>query len=325
MKYFFWILFITIIFSSCNFVPQYNFINTEISEYTQTITIKTSPEPISTIQPISTPTPPIPYIINPELPKIGLEDFLNNYDEILQDYTTVSLSDLRSGKLIKFEENYLSGNPVFDDHVLSSEIVISSIKYSFNYGTYKSDLVNLKGSGMDSHLIPETRPLKIISFYVFRDDRLFSDLKINPIRNDGSWYDEKWPFWLVTWVYYNPDGSTSLGHSLIEIFDYVNLVNNLNNFPSYPNLPYLAYKPAPEFNYYDINIDDLNINKINSLVVHQIYENYPDLKPDNEEIKDWVSSKSMPKDLQTKLFGLATSIQQLYWNSDYFFWRPYPD
>lgn len=310
-----------ILFSSCNAKPQ-NIISTAtiVTESTQTQTIEPTLKP--TLTPQSLPTP-YPYIINANFPEIGYLEFADNYQIISNKFSNINFDDLTSGRLLKFELDFISKTPVFSDQVENSKIEIHTLTFSSNHGTYSAKQIVVLGV-KNSRFKPELRPLKIISFYVFRDEQLFENLGINPIRNDGLWFNEKWPFWLMTWAYHNPDGTVTLGHSLVEIFNYVNLTNTIRLSPRYKwrdcltcELHGTDFKPSPEYLFYNIQIKEENINKVNHLALYKIYKSHPELIPDEKIIKTWVSNKVMPQELQFKLFGLETSTIQ----PDHNFWR----
>jgi hypothetical protein len=106
-------------------------------------------------------------------------------------------------------------------------------------------------------------------------------------------------FWVMTWAYYNPDNSISLGHSFVSYSRQINHINHLKeDYPGKDGKLLLGYK-----------IDDIvyctdkdrNI-LITEYFLEKIYEMYPNIIPSEKLIKKWKETGQMPKELETVLF-----------------------
>ena len=183
--------------------------------------------PTSTITPEPTPTPEIKEIkMNPKFPETtgtgeSFGDAISVTPENEYLYTTITLDDLLSGRLLEREKEYIEKNPPFTDSVIPVK------KLSYHERNYQEDhpdrmmgeadnVKNLyinKDSELRYYNNPETRPLKIISYY---------PLEINEFLEKEIGWDEKYLTftsykWVVSWAYQNPSGKVTIGHSLVDI------------------------------------------------------------------------------------------------------------
>lgn len=258
-----------------------------------------TPEPTLTNTPEPTPTPEVSYRINTNLPIMGYRETAKKTDQLERQFSTITWEDFSSGKLLEFELDYISQNPVFTDEVNNNGITLDRFHAEGVLGTFEKHFVDIVTDYQNN---PATRPIKIISYYVFKDEKFFENMGIHPMEI-ASWVDGGWPFWMVTWAYHNPDGETVLGHSLVDIFSHNECLYSLKIGRYSP--PNSEYRPTPIFKYSDIKMDEADINRISDLAVYRIYQEYPEFQPDEAMVKDWIKTQEMSKELQTKLFSLS--------------------
>lgn len=263
-------------------------------------------EPTITWTPEPTPTPEVAYKINADFPKIGFEELARNYDRIAKEFSNVTLEDITSGELLEYELAYVAENPVFTEEAENSEMRVNTRNSTIGSGvpgsvdqTYQKCDVYID-SDWTYRENPNKRPIKIISYYQFRDEDLFTELGMDPIKNDSrkksGQIAPNWPIWMVTWAYHNPSGKTTLGHSVVQqIFGYTGTLDNLNKEG-------LDFRPLPTYKFQNMKVDEETLKRSNEFVMYQVWLKYPELQADDTQIKSWVKTKEMPEELQKKLF-----------------------
>jgi len=123
---------------------------------------------------------------------------------------------------------------------------------------------------------------------------------MDPIENDehkkGGEY-RKWPVWVATWAYKNPSGEVSIGHSIVwDIFSHIAKVNQLREEGN------VDFKPYPYYKFENVKESQEELKRGNSFIPYFLWEKYPDLKPDETLIDEWVKTGEMPDELQKDIF-----------------------
>ncbi len=254
--------------------------------------------PLPTVEPSKTPeptkTPEPSYKINANFPQMTFEELVKNYESVSSKFSNVTLEDITSGKLLEYEEAWVVQHPVFTDEAKNGKMIMN---YLIDTDGDKADFPYIFGN-LNYQNNPNERPMKIISYYQFKDEKLFAELGIDPIKNNrknpsGS----NWPFWMVTWAYHNPSGKTTLGHSLVDIFNHVSTLDDLRKQGK-------SFKPLPAYKFEKMILTEEKAKTRNDLVTYFLWKQYPDLQANDSLIKQWIKTNEMPEDLQKALFWL---------------------
>jgi hypothetical protein len=260
---------------------------------------------IREVAPEPTPTPEVAYKINANLPVMSYDEMAEKVDEVAKDFSTINFGDFSSGKLLEWEQKYIAENPPFNEEVKNNDI-IKNMEHSEGGGSSfeKNTVYILSEEGNFEN--PNTRPIKIITYYVFKDQAFFESMGIDPIEITSS---KKWPFWMATWAYHNPDGTVTLGHSLIDIFAHSQNIDKIKNRGDFPEGS--DPRPVPIYKYFNLKIKEGMLKKKLNLATYNIYQTYPEYQPNEEMINLWIKSGQMPIELEANLFGLST--YPIYW------------
>jgi len=233
---------------------------------------------------------------------------MNDPECEFKNYSRISLFDIQSGKTLPAERDWLDKHPFSDkvkpiDHLeiksYNSEIVrpdsISTADLSY---LYFSDNPN-------TYSDPETRPFKIISYYVFYDEYFFNDLR--DVTPDSRFYhcvdkNKSSDFGVMAWAWFNPDGTTKIGHSLFSIpnfeqdFVQYNQVSNRKIFPTIGASKVNVKEPI-----FLLSVPEYSLPTI--------YKDYPKISP-LESVKEWASTTNMPAEAETKLFAVFSNVSE---------------
>lgn len=208
---------------------------------------------------------------------VSMEDFPK-----FSKLSRVDLEDLTSGKLAEVERKWLEENPFPENIKPLSNIQLRDEKIEIT-GWYTIEHKFVYLFFPFEYHEKDSRPYKIISFYVLEDKDLFNSLSFS----DESVFGSK-KLGIMSWAWLNPDKSTVIVHSLINLRN-ANLLDG-DDFFEYPGV---------DFNIYD-EIDPSTVDEIKSIM--KIYSVNPELKP-LELAKEWASTKNMPKEMELKLLG----------------------
>ena len=256
--------------------------------------------PTSTWTPEPTPTPEPSYIINTDLPALSYYDMKAQVEQVAKNFSSITFEDFTSGRLLAFEQKYIAENPIFNEEVQSKKITKGNGE-SFGpaSGTYKSDTIVYESSGINRDNI-NTRPLRILSYYVLDDPEFFKSIGFDP----EMYNEKKLPFWLVTWAVHNEDGTTTLGHSLMDVINYSSSLEKVKRYNKPFSLPEDdLFLPQPIYKYHDLEIKEGMMGKVTDLAPYLIYQMYPELQPDEELVDSWIKTRQMPEDLEGEIFG----------------------
>jgi len=292
IKYF--ILFVIFILAACSQAE----VAPQAATATQQATATCTQTATHTSEP--TPTPEVSYVINTDLPTYDFIEAAKNYDSWAKEFSNVTLEDITSGRLLEYEKAYLEKNPVFTDEVIPS---VFEKNYVQAQGGWKTPIIipSISREIPEQIYKPDTRPLKIISYYKFQDEKLFDQMGMDPRQYEGI---PEWPIWIATWAYKNPSGNVTIGHSIMEIFAHVQTLNKLKE-GDVDFKPYLAYK------YENVKETYEEAKLYNPFVTYILWKNHPDLQPDEDLIDEWVKTGEMDEELQKDLFFLHW--YPLYW------------
>ena len=179
-----------------------------------------------------------PYKINANFPMMGYEGLAENYEFFAKQFSNVTLEeDILSGKLLKYLLSYVAENPVFTDEVenvpMRTEITHANISGGYPDApkqTYDKYYVFIDTDWTYTEN-PNKRPVKIISYFPFKDEKLFAKLGIDPIENDSTRRSGQiapnWPVWLAAWAYKNPSGGVTVGLSEFDVFGHAGALDEL--------------------------------------------------------------------------------------------------
>jgi hypothetical protein len=104
--------------------------------------------------------------------------------------------------------------------------------------------------------------------------------------------------WAGAWL--NPDGTTTIGHSFVNINSDIFIDNTRN------------YMPMPSVDAYNFK-EFIPIQRIqSSREIIKVWEKYPELKPPLDLTKQWVKTRIMPKELENILFKMSGTQSQWY-------------
>jgi hypothetical protein len=282
---------------------------------TETRSAATSPVPTPkpTEKPIPTPTEkPLSsqIIFNPEF----IHSYGSDAPDITKKYSRVNLESIMNGTLLAQEKKYLQENNIFTYEVIArNKLILAPSPFSSSNG-FSATVRNIDFSSIPKDKNPNTRPIKIFSYYLFDDsvfllsmdldkdsimdfDEAASELKVtkNQLVEEFKYSP---PFLIAAWAYYNPNKTVTIGHSFISR---VNLEVDLKRVAE--NYPGRDYKFLPAYNPFVTKLDnrtDLNITN-GWVVLADLLVRYPDLNPE-PFINRWAKSGQMPKELETSLF-----------------------
>ena len=269
------------------------------------------PNPINIPQSSTTPSPLASLPTETPIEKPTLENIklintisLKEWPEF-KNYSRVTLEDFTSGRLLELEKKWLEENPFPENAVpiktmklFKGYTIQTSSKNSETRDLFKIDTNNVMFVMGFDYSDRSIRPMKIISYYVLWDEKLFKSLGItDQVLLENAKYGVKKEnkfakLGIVSWAWLNPDRPTTIGHTLVDLGS-TSIINNEKDrilmplIDAYNSIEYLP----------NSTIDDTKI-------LLKIYSLYPDLKP-LELSKKWVSIKIMPEELQFKLFGRA--------------------
>jgi len=107
------------------------------------------------------------------------------------------------------------------------------------------------------------------------------------------------PLWIISWAYYNPDTTITVGHSFVDMSKYVNMTN----------LASQDFKFLPGFEHSEITFYESFARNFYAgyTFLENLYELYPSLDP-SKDIEEWLNSGQMPKQLEKTLFTLQAHI-----------------
>jgi len=283
-------------------------------------------EPTSTWTPVLTLTPESIQIVDkiPIISKETLQKNINPYEyenyfknnglKISSEYSSIKMDDFTSGEIIKKEQEFISKHPPFSGKVKNNGLWVPkswSDVHNENMVAFFSDYLYVFN--------PTMRHLKLISIYKIDDENFFTEigvnlsslindpyygLDMNNITEDEKRNAESMYFWLATWAYQNPDGDVKLIHAFVQNFylftyDYLSISYDMNPYCDTQS----SFMPRFVYDYkFKKNSDSDEKNRIYH-VLGFIYENRPDLKPDNRLVGKWVETREFHDDLQNKLFG----------------------
>ena len=253
------------------------------------------------------------FVINNNFPILSNKENKRNVD----DYSEVDLNDFLSGDILKQELSYINENQIFSSNVIPQtklltesytrytkedtfSVTVETIDFTNNYEDYKKN--------------PDTRPLKIISYYKFFDENLFKDMGmekaiefLEDLDIDTALEEKKRSprYWVVSWAYYNPDNTITIGHTFFDqvyfkqMLGHINPNNDNNKFLFFPGIKHLELIPHQEFfhNFHE-----------SYWFLEELYKRYPDLNPykDGKNVEEWLNSGQMSLELQNALFTFQT-------------------
>ena len=248
--------------------------------------------------------------MNPELPPhIAVKDIYANY-------SIVTLEDLLSGKLLEQQLDYIQKNQIFSDKVISTNQLLlqsSLAKSSYWNKSYQEYFINFpksKNYSTDS----ETRPFKVISYYIFQDIALFTNLIGGRISDLPTTEQEGWgkkhsfPYWIISWAYYNPSGKVSVVNGLLQLGT-LRRINENSLIPK--KIPFEDFKILPTYKYNDYKTNPLaseEEKRSQPFLLNKLFEKYPALIPDEKMVKKWAEKGEMPDELQKKIFARNYSL-----------------
>jgi PBP1b-binding outer membrane lipoprotein LpoB len=273
--------------------------------------------PVPTSKPTETPIPvPTEKPISKSL-KFNPNFLSDSKPETLQKYSEVNLESFVNGTLLAQEEEYLQNNNIFTDEVIDrTKLSLESWKSQSSLGfSITANNINFPFRNEDRKN-ENTRPIKIFSYYIFYDLDVFTALGIDKAASDLNVSTDRLlgdvkttPYFLIAaWAYHNPDKTVTLGHSFV---DYLKVKANLKSVAN--NYPDLDYKFLPAYNHSQITFYDYDRKAYNNFArawpfLENLWEKYPDLKPEKSTIDKWAKSGQMPKELETKLFTWQSGI-----------------
>lgn len=263
------------------------------------IAISTSaPMPTKTVEIKATPTSEVSFKINSEFEFLSYQELSNNYDNIVAKYSNVTWEDIVSGKLFMFEQKYIQDNPIFDSNkIVNIPLFLNGSHIGNGYGEIDHLYVDFLSTYL-AKSSPESRTIKIVSYFQFKDKEFFTNLGINPEENNKNYYfSDKWAPWLITWAHKNSDGKIKLIHSIVDIFSFSDSAINL--YPKGRDI-----RPGFVYDYTKVKMSDENIRKDNNFIAYSVYQNYPQYKPDKRLIEEWVKTGNVSEDLQISIFQL---------------------
>ncbi|MFH1970857.1 MAG: hypothetical protein ABIJ05_00530 [Patescibacteria group bacterium] len=231
------------------------------------------------------------------------------------EYSQVNLADIINEEILKQELDYVNKNSIFNDQVIpATKLFIDSNRiYSMNKNfSVIVENIDFPNNFNDYRNNPDTRPIKIISYYKFYDPEIFEENGIDKVAKSlgvskKALLDElenRPAFWIISWAYYNPDESITIGHSFVSIDDLTNKLDRIDK-DNRQNFKFLPGIKHSEINYYNDIVDDFYKSYI---FLEILFNNYPNLYPYNKDvnIKQWIDSGQMPQELQNALFTLQT-------------------
>ena len=278
----------------------------------QEITVTATP----TERPTATPTE------KPQETSIINNEYLSDYSLEYKGYSRVSLEDILSGKTLAAETKWL------EEHPFSPEAIPITGKYSidtaegelFSISIMKEQIVYFEPdpSDWENYKDPDKRPIKAISYYVLWDEKLLDEFGRDLISSDlNQRYDEYHTsnLGIVAWAWLNPDRTTVIGHSLVDLTDFGEFyideqIRVKEGYKKILDADMIWYPSCFS------SVTDLKrpkeIFRTPALALAHIYTKYPESSP-KELCKKWISTKIMPKELSTKLFGFTSAIQSGWW------------
>jgi hypothetical protein len=271
---------------------------------------------INTVEIKATPTPEITYKINGNFPKIDLGEFVNNYEKYASSFSSVTFEDFTSGKILENEMKYISTHTIFSSDIFQNSFYLNGLrgvgKPERDGGEFDPLFVDIF-TDTTNNKNPEKRPFKILSLYEIKDDAFFNQLGFTPFENDKDMWSYRGisitnpnvnPIWLVTFAYHNPSGDITLVHTITDIFQFIDwtdvLYSGKFNYKKGQDI-----LPGFYYDYIKVTMPEKRIrNFLNEYVTYPIYQDFPELKPNTKMIKEWVTTREIPKELQSSLFGL---------------------
>ena len=298
----YYILMVLFILSACVPIPQS--LGQAATASQSALLPSPSDEPSRVPEPTPTPTEKTAdsIIINNEFKR----DMYCEY----KHYSRVSLTDIINGKTLPYEKAWLDQHPFSKSTVPISKLKINSYHFEREVVDYSD--ANLKyiyfEGNPNSDSNPNNRPFKIISFYVFYDKDILSEMleiKNHPfLQHCVNDYKSSY-FGIMAWAWLNPNGTTAIGHSLFE-------------FVTFENDVVIPYSSSSKDNYnriifpiiYSSNVhlnDPYKLLITPEYVLPMIYKRYPQISP-FESAKKWVNTKNIPLETETKLFGTFLNL-----------------
>lgn len=220
-------------------------------------------------------------------------------------FSRITFDDFTSGRLLKAEKEWPEQNPFSDEVVPIKPIELLTHESGVappgkpDEKYFDITFQTLNSMFQEEHRInPESRPFKIISFYVLWDLDFFKTIGINDkvleeSRIFGASKEKEYAtLGIMSWTWKNQDGSEVIGHSLMSF--------NSSLFQGQNEKEMLYYPIVDVYNFKE-NVKDNLIHTTKMLFF--IYEKYPELKP-TELSKEWLKTGNMPQELENKLFGV---------------------
>jgi len=279
-------------------------------------TITATARPTAILPPTATPTPEASYKINGNFPKIDLGEFVNNYEKYARNFPSITFEDFTSGKILENEMKYISTHTIFSSDIFQNSFYLNGLrgvgKPERDGGEFDPLFVDIFTDNT-TNKNPEKRPFKILSLYEIKDDVFFNQLGFTPFEHDKDLWSYRGisitnpdvsPIWLVTFAYHNPSGDITLVHTITDIFRFVDWTDVIYSgklgFPGGQDVLHGFY-----YDYIKVTMPEERIrNYQNEFITYPIYQDFPDLKPKVEMVKEWVKKGEMPKELQYSLLGL---------------------
>jgi len=267
----------------------------------------------ATIKPTVTQIPEPTPSPTPEGIKIKNSVSLSEFPKFTE-VPRITMEDFLSGKLLEAERKWLEENPFPENAVPFSGVRSRNARMTQNIDMGPNDPnrkvmfemktkeisfdPNVKADYSDNSI----KPQKMIGHYLLWDEGLFRELGFTEqVWNENKMFGVSKEYknasiGIISWAILNPDGSTTIGHTLksIDASDILDgsLVNKVYLFPLLDIVDYQEFIPH-------LMIQDQR-------EIMKIWELHPELKPTEELTKEWVETGIMPKELENKLFGVGT-------------------
>jgi len=238
----------------------------------------------------------------------------------ITEYSEIDFKDFVSGYLLKQEKYFIAKINIFDNDVVpvtdlySEEYAIRSLFKSFSISVNNLNFVNKE----DHVFFPESRPIKIISYYRFYDPVIFEENGLDAVigidKEDERYHKQKdyilnqlkkTPFWIISWCYANPDGKIYIGHSLIDRQHYLSINKTFKEYH-----PQRDFKFVPAYKHTKITFFENPIDNFYDgyTFLEILYRNHPEIQPDEKQVKQWISTGQMPEFLENSLFTFQTHL-----------------
>jgi len=236
-------------------------------------------------------------------------------------YSRVTLEDIITGKTLPLERKWLEEHPFGPDAIpITGKYSIMDLELNFSASHVKEYFIYFDPpkevkKDAEKYKDPNKLPFKIISYYMFWDEKILNELGF--YKNQDDWPQESINFrntkiknhssnfGIVAWAWLNPSGKTTIGHSLFD-FHWYNTDFILRKIGDY------IYE-EPRIMYSVIEISNFKLGRepdlytVDSCALNYIHSKYPQTSP-KDFAKKWITTKEMPDEMETKLFIFEKGI-----------------